>query len=87
MNPERVRVNMRYRGPRESLKASQVLTQSMVNLQMVEKQLEGIAGRMMDHRYNLYHGVKPSPIEEPMDVRMKLLSKRIDNLERGVYHG
>lgn len=87
MRPERVRVNMRYRGPKESMKASRLQAEATVNMNRLTEKLEAITSRLEAHRRDIYNGKMPSPVEQALDVRTESLGKRITNIERGASHG
>lgn len=87
MVPSQVRLNMRYRGPMESVKAHRMQQDLKANITLLRKQMEALKQRLENYQTSVYEGKPYSVVEKSVPVRMEHVARQIDIIERGVRRG
>jgi hypothetical protein len=87
MVPNHVRLNMRYRGPMESVKVYRSQQDISANLTLLRKQMEALRQRLESYQTSVYEGKPYSVVEKSVPVRMEHVARQIDIIERGVRRG
>jgi hypothetical protein len=84
MIPERVRTNMRYRGPMESQKEKTRTIQLLHSVAQLKKQVQELISGVASYKDQIRKGSKESTMENTIPFRMTHMQRDIKLIERGV---